>query len=160
LNLAEMAMLAGLPKAPSRYNPVVNMQRATDRQLYVLRRMLELNFVTQVQFDEASQSPILVRGDQPEFTTRAEYFAEMVRQAVYERYQDETYSKGFKVFTTLSKTHQDAAYAALRRGVLEYDKRHGYRGAEAHFDRREGISRRRSRNCRRSIPKAMTSMRG
>ncbi|HEY7760149.1 MAG TPA: transglycosylase domain-containing protein, partial [Burkholderiales bacterium] len=140
LNLAEMAMLAGLPKAPSRYNPVVNMQRAKDRQLYVLRRMLELSSVTQPQFDEASQSPILVRRDQPGFATHAEHFAEMVRQSVYERYQDETYSKGFKVFTTLSKAHQDSAYAAVRRGVLEYDKRHGYRGAEAHFNLPKGIS--------------------
>jgi penicillin-binding protein 1A len=140
LNLAEMAMLAGLPKAPSRYNPVVNMQRAKGRQLYVLRRMRELNFVAQPQYDEASQTPILVRRDQPEFATRADYFAEMVRQSVYERYQDDTYTKGFKVFTTLSKAHQDAAYAALRHGVLEYDKRHGYRGAEAHFDLPKGIS--------------------
>jgi penicillin-binding protein 1A len=140
LNLAEMAMLAGLPKAPSRYNPVVNMQRAKDRQLYVLRRMLELSSVTQPQFDEASQSPILVRRDQSGFATHAEHFAEMVRQSVYERYQDETYSKGFKVFTTLSKAHQDSAYAAVRRGVLEYDKRHGYRGAEAHFNLPKGIS--------------------
>jgi penicillin-binding protein 1A len=134
LNLAEMAMLAGLPKAPSRYNPVVNPQRAKERQLYVLRRMRELDFVSAAQFEEASQTPIQVRRDQPEFATRADYFAEMVRQAVFERYQDDTYTKGFKVYTTLSKRHQDAAYAALRRGVMDYDERHGYRGAEAHFD--------------------------
>ena len=140
LNLAEMAMLAGLPKAPSRYNPVVNMQRARDRQLYVLRRMQELGFVTQTELDEAGQAPIVVRRDQTGFTTHAEYFAEMVRQAVYERYQDDTYSKGFKIYTTLSKAHQDAAYTALRRGVIEYDKRHGYRGAEAHFDLPKGVS--------------------
>lgn len=140
LNLAEMAMLAGLPKAPSRYNPVVNMQRAKDRQLYVLRRMRELNFVTPAEYDEASQTPIAVRRDQPEFATHAEYFAEMVRQAVFDRYAEDTYSKGFKVFTTLSKTHQDAAYAAVRQGVMEYDKRHGYRGAEGYFEAPKGIS--------------------
>ena len=85
LNLAEMAMLAGLPKAPSRYNPVVNMQRAKDRQLYVLRRMRELSFIDQPHYDEASQTPIEVRRDQPEFATLEDYFAEMVRQSVYER---------------------------------------------------------------------------
>jgi penicillin-binding protein 1A len=140
LNLAEMAMLAGLPKAPSRFNPVVNPQRARERQLYVLRRMRELNFVTQTQFDEAAQTPLTVRRDQPGFATHAEYFAEMVRQSVFERYQDDTYTKGYRVFTTLSKAHQDAAYLAVRRGVLDYDRRHGYRGAEAYVELREGVS--------------------
>jgi penicillin-binding protein 1A len=140
LNLAEMAMLAGLPKAPSRFNPVVNPQRARERQHYVLRRMRELNFVTQAQFDEAAQTPLTVRRDQPGFATHAEYFAEMVRQSVFERYQDDTYTKGYRVFTTLSKAHQDAAYLAVRRGVLDYDRRHGYRGAEAYVELREGVS--------------------
>jgi penicillin-binding protein 1A len=140
LNLAEMAMLAGLPKAPSRFNPVVNMQRAKDRQLYVLRRMRELNFVTQAQFEEASQAPMIVRRDQPDFATRAEFFAEMVRQSMYERYQEDAYTKGFRVYTTLSKAHQDAAYAAVRRGVLDYDRRHGYRGAEAYVDLPKEVS--------------------
>ena len=140
LNLAEMAMLAGLPKAPSRFNPVVNLQRAKDRQLYVLRRMLELNFITPAQFEDASQKPLLVRRDLPEFATKADYFAEMVRQSMYERYQEDAYTKGFRVYTTLSKAHQDAAYAAVRQGVLDYDLRHGYRGAEAYFDLAQGIS--------------------
>jgi penicillin-binding protein 1A len=135
-----MAMLAGLPKAPSRFNPVVNMQRAKDRQLYVLRRMRELNFVTQAGLEAASQLPLVVRRDQPEFATQAEYFAEMVRQSMYERYQDDAYSKGFRVYTTLSKAHQDAAYDAVRRGVLDYDRRHGYRGAEAYVDLPQGVS--------------------
>ncbi len=140
LNLAEIAMLAGLPKAPSRFNPVVNMQRAKDRQLYVLRRMRELNFVTQAELDAATQSPIVVRRDLPEFATQADYFSEMVRQSMYERYQDDAYSRGFRVYTTLSKAHQDAAYDAVRRGVLEYDRRHGYRGAEAYVDLPQGVS--------------------
>ncbi len=138
LNLAEMAMLAGLPKAPSRYNPVVNMQRAKERQLYVLRRMRELSFITQGQYDEATKRALVVRREQPDFATHAEYFAEMVRQSVYDRYQEDAYTKGFKVYTTLSKSHQDAAYAAVRKGVLEYDKRHGYRGAEAYLDVKPG----------------------
>ncbi len=140
LNLAEIAMLAGLPKAPSRFNPVVNMQRAKDRQLYVLRRMRELNFVTQAEFDAATQLALVVRRDQPEFATQAEFFAEMVRQSMYERYQDDAYSKGFRVYTTLSKAHQDAAFDAVRRGVLDYDRRHGYRGAEAFVDLPQGVS--------------------
>jgi penicillin-binding protein 1A len=140
LNLAEMAMLAGLPKAPSRFNPVVNMQRAKDRQLYVLRRMRELNFVTQAQFDEASQKPIVVRRDQPDFATHADYFSEMVRQSMYERYQEDAYTRGFRVYTTVSKAHQDAAYAAVRRGVLDYDRRHGYRGAEGYVDLPKEVS--------------------
>jgi penicillin-binding protein 1A len=140
LNLAEMAMLAGLPKAPSRFNPVVNPQRAKERQLYVLRRMRELNFVTQAQYDEAAQTPVEVRRDQAGFTTHAEYFAEMVRQSVFDRYQDDAYTKGYRVFTTLSKAHQDAAYVAVRRGVLDFDRRHGYRGAESYVELREGVS--------------------
>jgi penicillin-binding protein 1A len=140
LSLGEMAMLAGLPKAPSRYNPVVNLQRAKERQLYVLRRMRELNFITQEQLDEASHKPLVVSRDQPEFTTRADFFAEMVRQSMYERYQDEAYTRGFKVYTTLSKIQQDAAYAAVRKGVMDYDRRHGYRGAEGYFDLPQGAA--------------------
>jgi penicillin-binding protein 1A len=135
-----MAMLAGLPKAPSRYNPVVNMQRAKERQLYVLRRMRELDFIKQAQFDEATHKPILVRRDQPEYSTHADFFAEMIRQSMYERYQEESYTRGFRVYTTLSKADQDAAYAAVRKGVMDYDRRHGYRGAEGYFDLRQSVS--------------------
>ncbi|HZR01850.1 MAG TPA: penicillin-binding protein 1A [Burkholderiales bacterium] len=134
LNIAEIAMLAGLPKAPSRYNPVVNMQRARERQLYVLRRMQELRFLTPALYEEATKTQLSVRRDQPEFATRAEYFAEMVRQAMFDRYKEDTYTKGFRVYTTLLKTHQDSAYAAVRRGLLDYDRRHGYRGAERYFE--------------------------
>jgi penicillin-binding protein 1A len=140
LNLGEIAMLAGLPKAPSRYNPVVNMQRAKERQLYVLRRMRELNFIQPAQFEEAAHKPVIVRRDQPEFSTRADFFAEMVRQSIYERYQEEAYTRGFKVYTTLSKADQDAAYAAVRKGVMDYDRRHGYRGADGYFELPQNVS--------------------
>jgi penicillin-binding protein 1A len=140
LNLGEIAMLAGLPKAPSRYNPVVNLQRAQDRQLYVLRRMRDLDFIKPAQFEEASHKPVIVVRDQPAFSTRADYFSEMVRQSMYERYQDEAYTRGFKVYTTLSKVQQDAAYAAVRKGVMEYDKRHGYRGPEGYFNLPQNVS--------------------
>ena len=134
LNLAEMAMLAGLPKAPSRYNPVVNLQRSKERQLYVLRRMRELNFITPAQLEAASHQPLLVRRDQPEYSTRAYFFSEMVRQSMFERYQDDAYTRGFRVYTTLVKANQDAAYAAVRRGVMDYDRRHGFRGAEGYYE--------------------------
>ena len=134
LNLAEMAMLAGLPKAPSRYNPVVNPQRATERQRYVLRRMRDLKFIDQAQHDQAVATRLAVQRGPNAHATRADYFAEMVRQSVYERYQEDTYTKGYKVYTTLLKPHQDAAYAAVRKGILGYDRRHGYRGPEGYVD--------------------------
>lgn len=134
LSVAEIAMLAGLPKAPSRYNPVVNMNRAKIRQRYVLRRMAELGHLNEKQLKEAEAQPIIISRQIQEFSTRADHFAEMVRQAIYEAYKEEAYTRGFRVYTTLSKIHQDAAYRALRLGVIEYDKRQGYRGAEGYFN--------------------------
>jgi len=134
LNLGEIAMLAGLPKAPSRYNPVINMTRAKQRQRYVLRRMLELNHIDAEQFKQTEAQPIIVTRQVQEFATRADHFAEMVRQAIYDAYKEEAYTRGFRVYTTLSKVHQDAAYRALRQGVLEYDERQNYLGAEGYFD--------------------------
>lgn len=134
LSLAEYAMLAGLPKAPSAYNPIANPKRAQLRQQYVLRRMRELAMITDRQFAEAENQPIVVKRGANDFGVRAEHFAEMVRQAVYERYKDETYTRGIRIYTTLSVRHQEAAYQALRRGVQEYDRRHGYRGPEGHAD--------------------------
>jgi penicillin-binding protein 1A len=134
VTIAEAAMLAGLPKAPSSYNPVVNPSRAKLRQLYVLRRMHELNYITDDQYELAQQQPIVtIRGNQ-EFGIKADYLSEMVRQAVYEKYQDDTYTQGFKVYTTIRQKDQLAAYQAVRTGVLEYDRRQGYRGPEGFVD--------------------------
>ena len=134
VTIAEAAMLAGLPKAPSSYNPVVNPKRAKLRQLYVLRRMHELNYISDDQFELAQQQPIAtVRGNQ-EFGIKADYLSEMVRQAVYEKYQDDTYTQGFKVYTTIRQQDQLAAYQAVRTGVLDYDRRQGYRGPEGFVD--------------------------
>ena len=134
VTIAEAAMLAGLPKAPSSYNPVVNPKRAKLRQLYVLRRMHELNYITNDQFEAAQQQPIVtIRGNQ-EFGIKSDYLAEMVRQAVYEKYQDDAYTQGFKVYTTIRQQDQLAAYQAVRTGVLEYDRRQGYRGPEGFVD--------------------------
>jgi penicillin-binding protein 1A len=127
-------MLAGLPKAPSGFNPVVNPKRAKGRQAYVLRRMQELGSLTEREVAEAHKQPLKVRRDFDEFGVHAEHVAEMVRQVLYERYPDDVYSRGFRVYTTLRKEDQAAAYASLRRGVLEYDRRHGYRGPEGYVD--------------------------
>ena len=134
LTLAESAMLAGLPKAPSRYNPIANPKRAKLRQQYVLRRMRELQLVSEEESAVADRQPVVVKKEINEFPVHAEYFVEMVRQALYERYQEDTYAKGFRVYTTLLTSHQEAAYGSLRRGVLEYDRRHGYRGSEDYVE--------------------------
>ena len=133
ITVAESAMLAGLPKAPSRYNPVVNPARAKTRQLYVLRRMEELNFISDPEFKEAKKQELQVvykKHQLREFPLRADYVAEMVRQKVYERYKEETYTKGLRVYTTMRQLDQEAAYEAVRQGVMSHDKRHGYRGPE------------------------------
>jgi penicillin-binding protein 1A len=132
LTVAEMAMLAGLPKAPSRYNPVVNPKRAAQRQQYVLRRMRDLHFLAEAQYQEAIRNPGTVVPEHLSFGLRAEYVAEMARQYMFETYGDAAYVGGYKVFTTLTKPNQMAAYLALRKGVIEYDRRHGYRGPEAY----------------------------
>jgi len=134
LTLAESAMLAGLPKAPSRYNPIANFKRAKLRQQYVLRRMRELQMISEEEFTEADQQAIAVKKEANEYPLRAEHFAEMVRQVLYERYQEDTYARGLRVYTTLHTTHQQAAYAGLRYGVMEYDRRHGYRGPEGYVE--------------------------
>jgi penicillin-binding protein 1A len=131
LTTAEAAVLAGLPKAPSAYNPVVNPTRAKQRQMYVLRRMQELGYITGAQFAEAQKAPIIVKRETNDYGVHAEYVAEMVRQLLFDRYPDDVYSRGFRVYTTIRKADQEAAYAAVRKGVLDYDRRHGYRGPEA-----------------------------
>lgn len=136
LNVAEMAMLAGLPKAPSAYNPVVNPKRAKLRQKYVLRRMHELRFIDKAQLEAAQQQPIIAKHGTQGFPLKAEYLAEMARQEVYERYKEDTYTQGIKVYTTIRQKDQAAAYEAVRKGVLEYDRRHGYRGPEGYIDLR------------------------
>lgn len=131
ISIAEAAMLAGLPKAPSAYNPVVNPKRAHVRQQYILQRMHDLGYINDKQYQQAVQEKLQVRGLGNEFAIRADYAAEMVRQLLYAQYKEEIYTRGFTVTTTLIKADQDAAYAAVRRSVLDYEKRHGYRGPEA-----------------------------
>jgi penicillin-binding protein 1A len=132
LTLAEATILAGLPKAPSAYNPVANPQRARQRQQYVLRRMKELGHITEQQLAEATKAPLHVRREVDNFAgVHGEFLAEMVRQAIFDQYPDEAYTKGFRVYTTIRKADQEAAYEAVRRGVMSYDRNQGYRGPEA-----------------------------
>lgn len=134
ISVAEAAMLAGLPKAPSAYNPVVNPKRARTRQQYILVRMQQLGYISDAQFQAAKAEPLKVKTDSSEFGVHAEYVAEMARQLVYEQFKEDTYTRGLNVFTTITKADQDAAYLALRRGVMEYEKRHAYRGPEAYIN--------------------------
>ena len=134
LSAAEAAVLAGLPKAPSSYNPIANPKRAKQRQLYVLRRMHELGQLNDAQFAEAQKAPIVVKHDIDDYKVHGEYVAEMVRQMLHERYPDEVYSRGFRVYTTIDKNDQEFAYRAVRRGLLDYDRRHGYRGPEGYAE--------------------------
>ncbi len=134
INIAEAAMLAGLPKAPSAYNPVVNPKRAKLRQLYVLRRMHELRFIDDQQYADAQKLPLSIKHDSNDFGIHAEFVAEMARQIAFERFQDNTYRTGLRVITSVTRAEQEAAYLSLRKAVMDYDRRHGYRGAEAYFD--------------------------
>ena len=134
INTAEAAMLAGLPKAPSSYNPISNPKRAKSRQLYVLGRLHKLNYISSEELDELEKQPIPIKKQTTVFAMPADYVAEMVRQVIYDRYQEETYSKGIKVYTTIRQLDQEAAYQALRKNVIEYDRRRGYRGPETHIN--------------------------
>lgn len=134
ITLAEAAMLAGLPKAPSANNPVVNPKRAKVRQKYILQRMHNLGYITDAQYAQANDETLKIKTDSTEFGIHAEYVAEMARQLAYEQYKEETYTRGLNVFTTITKADQDAAYIALRHGVMDYELRHGYRGPEGYME--------------------------
>ncbi|HEU4844327.1 MAG TPA: PBP1A family penicillin-binding protein [Burkholderiaceae bacterium] len=134
LSIAEMAMLAGLPKNPAHHNPAVNPKRAKQRQHVVLKRMRELDYITEAQYQKALHEPLRVNNRGQEFDTHAEYVAELARQVVYAKFKDDSYTKGISVYTTILKADQDAAYESVRRNVLAYDQRHGYRGPEAFID--------------------------
>jgi penicillin-binding protein 1A len=134
LSIAEMATLAGIPTAPSVVNPVASAQAATVRRSHVLGRMLELNYITQAEYDEAKNSPMESRLHGPSIEVDAPYVAEMVRNEMQAKYGDAVYTAGYKVFTTIDSRLQAAATVALRAGLLEYDRKHGWRGASAKVD--------------------------
>jgi len=134
LTVAEMATLAGIPTAPSVVNPVANADAAKVRRAHVLGRMLELGYITQGQYDEAKSSPMESRLHGSSTEADAPYVAEMVRNEMQAKYGDDVYTAGYKVFTTIDSRLQAAGTVALRTGLLEYDRRHGYRGPTAKVD--------------------------
>lgn len=131
LSLAQLAMIAGLPKAPSTTNPISNPERAMKRRNYVLKRMFELGYIDKAEFDKTSKQAITASLHSPDIEVEAPYVAEMVRKQLTEQYGEEVYSAGFRVVTTIRDKNQAAANHALRQNLLEYDERHGYRGAES-----------------------------
>jgi penicillin-binding protein 1A len=133
VSVAEAAMLAGLPKAPSAYNPVVNPRRAMQRQQYIIDRMLENGFITEAQADAARNEKLRYRASS-DVPVHAEYVAETARQLIYSQYGDEIYTRGLNVFLTINSQEQTTAYRALRRGILAYERRQVYRGPEAYID--------------------------
>ena len=130
ITIAEAAMLAGLPKAPSAYNPISNPKRARSRQLYIIERMQENGFITADQAQAAKKQELKVHSASMPNRVHAEYIAEMVRQLMYTQYGDETYTRGLNVYTTINAGEQDAAYKALRRGIMDFERRQIYRGPE------------------------------
>ncbi len=130
ISIAEAAMLAGLPKAPSAYNPIVNPKRARARQLYIIERMEENGFITAEQAAAAKQEELKIRTATSSFNTHADYVAEMARQLMYAQYGPEIYTRGLNVYTTVRASDQQAAYFALRRGIMDYERRQHYRGPE------------------------------
>ena len=134
ISIAEAAMLAGLPKAPSSYNPIVNPKRARSRQLYIIERMQENNFITAEQAKAAKEEELIVKTHPNADRVHAEYVAETVRQLVYNQYGEETYTRGLNVYTTLRSSDQTVAYKALRKGIMDYERRQIYRGPEKFID--------------------------
>ena len=134
ITLAEAALLAGLPKAPTGYNPYINPQRAIKRQNEVLRDMQRYGFIDEVQFKAAMAQTLKFKSSKLSKDLDADYVAEIVRQMLYERYQDAIYSSGLKVYTTIKKANQEAANNAVVLGILEYQRRQGYGKPEKQFN--------------------------
>ncbi len=131
ITVAEAAMLAGLPKAPSTYNPVNNPQRARARQLYIIDRMLENGFIDAAQAEVAKKQELVIKvNNNVRTSVHAEYVTEMVRQLMFAQYGDETYTRGLDVFTTIKIQDQNVAYDALRKGIMDFERRQIYRGPE------------------------------
>lgn len=131
INLAEAALLAGLPKAPSGYNPYLHEKRAIMRQHEVLRDMKRYAFINQQEYDRALKTPLKFKSSKIVKTLSADYVAEIIRLSMYERYGEEIYQSGLRVYTTINKRKQEAANKAVLSGIIDYDLRHGYRGPEA-----------------------------
>ena len=134
LNLAQLAMLAGLPKAPSSINPVSNPVRALERRNYVLRRMHGLNLINDTSFEAATAMPLTAARHRQEIEMHAPYVSEMVREHMFSRYGPSAYESGYRVYTTLDSRYQNAGRMALTHGLLKYGERHGYQGPAGYID--------------------------
>ena len=136
VSIAEAAMLAGLPKAPSAYNPISNPKRARSRQLYIIDRMLDNGFITAEEAETAKQQTLKIKSGGNAMAagnplrSHAEFVAEMVRQLIFAQYGEETYTRGLNVTTTIRSGDQEVAYQALRQGIMDYERRQAYRGPE------------------------------
>lgn len=133
LSVAEIAMIAGLPKAPSHTNPISNPKAAMARRAYVLRRMRELGYIDETVYRNALEAPQTARLHAQQAQTEAPYLAEMVRSALQAQFGENVYTAGYRVYTTVTSELQSAAVRALRNGLLDYDRRHGYRGPEGNI---------------------------
>lgn len=140
LSVAEAATLAGIPQAPSRYNPLSSPELAASRRSYVLRRMRELKFIDATTAERAASEPVKARAHQPLFDVAAPYVAEMVRLEIRRRFGPEAEDQGYNVFTTIDGRLQAAANRAVHLGLIEYDRRHGWRGAQNRVDLANGES--------------------
>ena len=134
LTIAQMAMLAGLPKAPSSFNPVVNPRRAKERQLYVLGRMRQLGYITEAEYADARDEDIRVRPERMGLPLEAKWAAEMARALTVDLYKRDAYTSGLNVHTTIVARDQNAATSAVRKAITDYDRRSGYRGPEAYVE--------------------------
>ena len=134
ISIAEAAMLAGLPKAPSAYNPFSNPRRARSRQLYIIERMEENGYISAAQARAAKAEQLHLRTATDKSRVHAEFLSEMVRQMVFAQYGPDTYTRGLNVYTTVQASEQQAAYRALRQGIMDYERRQIYRGPEKFID--------------------------
>src|SRR5215468_6393675 len=134
LDVAEAATIAGVPKAPSRYNPIVNPDAAASRRAYVLRRMRELGYIDAATAEAANKEPMQARAHAPLYDVEAPYVAEMARLELRQRFGPTAESTGYKVYTTIDGRLQTSANRAVRIGLIEYDRRHGWRGPAGHVD--------------------------
>jgi len=140
---AEAAMLAGIPKAPSRFNPITNFARAQTRQRYVLNRMHSLGYLTDAEYQTAMAQRLVIKSAAGTptggYAVHGEYVAELARQLLYDQYQDDVYSRGFNIYTTVHSRDQEAAYHAVRAGILDYTRRARFPGPEGHVNLPTGV---------------------
>lgn len=140
LNLAELAMIAGLPQAPSTQNPIANPEAAKKRRDHVLERLLEEHYITQEQYQNAVNQPVTAKYHGTHIEVSAPYVAEMIRQSLYDNFGPDAYTKGYKVYTTIDGRLQNVADKVVEKNLIAYDRRHGYRGAVAHISEKDSQS--------------------